>query len=77
MVGYDSGRELRKLQEKIAQKRAQMIHTAKDQGLSSLLTLKLSQELDALLNQYSATGQAFNPEGYGENGTTVLHPKVI
>ncbi|WP_035426735.1 MULTISPECIES: aspartyl-phosphate phosphatase Spo0E family protein [Sediminibacillus] len=57
LKGNIAGREIHYLQESIAEKRRQMIQAANTNGLSSLITLKISQELDGLLNQYTRVRQ--------------------
>ncbi|WP_110943622.1 aspartyl-phosphate phosphatase Spo0E family protein [Virgibacillus senegalensis] len=57
LKGKIAGRDFYHLQERIAEKRGQMIQAANKNGLSSLITLKISQELDGLLNQYAKDGQ--------------------
>ncbi|WP_245208150.1 aspartyl-phosphate phosphatase Spo0E family protein [Sediminibacillus dalangtanensis] len=58
LKGNIAGREIYYLQESIAEKRRQMIQAANKNGLSSIITLKISQELDGLLNQYTRVRQA-------------------
>jgi stage 0 sporulation regulatory protein len=45
--------EKEQLTNQIEYKRAELIEVAAEKGLNSPLTIKLSQELDRLLNQYN------------------------
>ncbi|WP_077622190.1 aspartyl-phosphate phosphatase Spo0E family protein [Sediminibacillus massiliensis] len=53
MEGPYADVDKKSLQEKIRDKRKQMIQVANLYGFTSLITVQHSQELDVLLNEYS------------------------
>lgn len=50
-----------KLEEKIEQKRKELIITARQTGFTSKDTLKLSEELDCLINGYNSLESEYLP----------------